>query len=330
MTPVARSATNLDLALRQRQDRNHQALWQLFTDRINTADHWDEPDSLLFLDNPAGGNGEPSLFARLANGFVVYLKPLALLVDPGPDVLTRALAAGVRPYRLNALYISHGHIDHYAGAESLIEEICFLMMVRRGYLLCDSSVLGVISAFHRGEGARGGPETIVVRPGEPVELLGVRITPVPMYHKGGGCGFVLEKNGFKIGYTGDTNYIVTYRASDGQVRPIAAGFGPTSDFAEVVTYREDLKAIYGDVDLLIANVGGHTHGLFQEMGTVALAHLLTGSRVKLCLATHFGRTCLYPDDLSADMAAYVEAASGVRTLPVQSRMRVWLDGLVVG
>jgi glyoxylase-like metal-dependent hydrolase (beta-lactamase superfamily II) len=318
-------ADRLDADLRRDTVSAHRWLWGNFTEMAQALDGRAEGDSLVFLDNPMEGVAEPPVVTRLANGFVVRLGDLAMMVDPGPDALSRCLSAGVVPSRVNAVYVSHAHVDHYAGAESVIEEMCLIMLIRRGRLLVSPAVAeaGCISAFHQGRTPRGGPETTVVQPGVPVALGDATLTPVPMYHPGGGCGFVLERDGLRIGYTGDTSYVVSYRDGHG-VQQMAQrdNFEPIEDLLGVEAYREDLKQAYGGVDLLIANVGGHAQGLRAEMSSLGLAHLLSGSRVKLCLITHFLRGSLYPTDMRQRMADYIQARSGVRTVVATSRFRL--------
>lgn len=327
LTADPSTAERLDKELRQKSQASHEWLWQMLQDAVpRLLQPVEGPEAIVFLDNPLEGK-EMQVLTRLANGFVIYLPPLALLVDPGPDIITRALASGVELQRLNSIFISHPHMDHYAGAEAAIEEMCFLMLLRRGHLLLseDTARSTVISAFHRGEAPHGGPEQVIVlHPGEPVELLGARLTPVPAYHNGGGCGLIIEKNGLRLGYTSDTSYIVSYQASDGTVRTIEDNFAVMEDLAAIEDYRHDLKAAYSDVDVLVANVGGHASGARMELSALALAHLLRGSQVQLCLATHFMRTSLYPTDLRADIARYVQAASGVPTIVAESRLRLEL------
>ena len=228
------AAQRLDKELRQKSQASHEWLWQMMQDAVpRLLQPVAGPEAIVFLDNPLEGK-EMQALTRLANGFVVYLPPLALLVDPGPDIITRALTSGVELQRLNSIFISHPHLDHYAGAEAAIEEMCFLMLIRRGHLLLseDAAHSTVISEFHRGAAPYGGPEQVIVlRPGEPVDLLGARLTPVPAYHHGGGCGLIIEKNGLRLGYTSDTSYIVSFRASDGTRRTIEDNFAVMGDLA---------------------------------------------------------------------------------------------------
>ncbi|MBI4759117.1 MAG: MBL fold metallo-hydrolase [Chloroflexi bacterium] len=318
-------AERLDRELRTRSQEARHYLLTAFAEAASTIDRLEEPPSIVFLGNPFEGHREIQALTRLANGFVVYLPPLALMVDPGPDIISRSLAAGIQPARLKAIFVSHPHIDHYVGVEAVIEEMCLLMMIRRGYLLLsvDTARSGAISAFHRGAAPRGGPTTMVLEPGKSFELLGTVITPVTAYHPGGGCGLILEKDGLKIGYTSDTNYVVSYRGKDG-VHQLSGGdpFQPLDDFEEIQEYRQDLKDRYSKVDVLIANVGGHNSGVRDELSSLGLAHLLRGSQVKLCLLTHFLRTLLVPEDLRDRVARYVEAASGVKTMVACSCLRL--------
>lgn len=287
--------------------------------------HRNEPGALppgitiTFLGT--GGNPE-AVFSQVPHtaGFVLVAEGVRLYVDPGPGAVVRAKEAGIDLGTLDAVFISHGHLDHYAGAEAVIEGMCWGMFSRRGHLLAPGQVLErdrLLSRYHQGlgttpSGYKGGPTVIPLEPNRPVTLKNITLTPVPVHHAGENYGFILDTGRVTIGYTSDTNYIQSYTTPQGVVD--MAWRGPIMDLLEVVDHRKDLKEAFGGVDVLVANVTTHNVYAHRHITTLGLPHLLQGSRVKLCFITHFNHCCLRPEDLRPVMAGFVETQTGIRTL----------------
>ena len=192
---------------------------------------------LTFLGT--GGNPEAiiSQGPRTA-GFVINLGELRMHVDPGPGAVIRSLEAGLDPADLDAIYISHGHLDHYAGVESVVEGMCWAMSTRRGILLAPGEVLqerNLVSRYHQGKAGyipyRGGPQAVSLESSRPVEVKGLTLTPVPAYHGGENYGFILDSPQLRLGYTSDTNYIRSYRTPEG-IREVDRT--PLMDLTEIV------------------------------------------------------------------------------------------------
>lgn len=285
--------------------------WRIRKGRPDKDPAW----GITFLGT--GGNPEAVIAQRpRAAGFLVELGDFYMYVDPGPSALQAVKEVGADLGALDAVYLSHGHVDHYGGAESVIEGMCWAMSTRRGLLMGPKSLFTderLISNFHQGEteryGYRGGPEVVYLKAGREINIKGVKLTPVTAYHGTENYGFILEVNGFRLGYTGDTNYIVSYSTGDSAEE--VKRFGPIMNLKEILRYREDIKQAYGDVDVLIANVTSHNAWAHRHITGIGLGHLLAGTGVKQCYLTHFNYCCVEPEDLRAAMAEYVEKASGI-------------------
>lgn len=267
-----------------------------------------------------GGNPE-AVFSQIPRtaGFLLVVDGLRLYVDPGPGAVVRAQEAGIDLGTLDGIFISHGHLDHYAGAEEVIEGMCWGMFARRGTLMAPRQMLErdrLLSLYHQGlnteAGYKGGPTVIPLQAHQPIQLKNAVLTPIPVHHAEENYGFVLQSGSLRVGYTSDTNYIQSYTTPEG-VQDMSRR-GAIMDLLEVVEYRRDIKEIFGQVDVLIANVTTHNVYAHRHITTLGLPHLLQGGRVKLCFITHFNHCCLRPEDLRPSMAAYVENRSGVRTL----------------
>ena len=267
-----------------------------------------------------GGNPEASFTQNPCTaGFVLEADGTRLYIDPGPAAVVRARQMGIDLGGLDGVYISHGHLDHYGGAESVVEGMCWAMFARRGYLLAPRDVLEsehLISYYHQGAAAyanyKGGPQVITLQNRHPVKIKNTVLTPIKAYHGEENYGFVLKAGGLTIGYTSDTNYIRKYAAPDGvkEVKPS----GPLMDLVDTVEYREDLKEVFSKVDVLIANVTTHNSWAHRHITVLGLAHLLQGSQVKLCFLTHFNNCCVKPVDLRPAMAEYIKKCTGVNAV----------------
>jgi len=268
-----------------------------------------------------GGNPEAVIgqVPRTA-GFFLHIDDLRLYVDPGIGAPIYANEAGIDTGTLDAVYISHGHTDHYAGAETIIEGMCWGMSAKRGIVLGPKQLFeekNIISKYHQGEtapsGYAGGPVIFYLEAYKTVVVKGVRITPIPAYHGGENYGFVLEGRDIRLGYTSDTNYIRKFSTPEGIVE--VDRIGTVMDLEKILEYRQDIKAAYSNVDVLIANITCHNSWFHRHITSIGLAHLLKGSQIKLCIMTHFNYCCVEPEDLRPLMADYVQMASGVKVRP---------------
>lgn len=258
-----------------------------------------------------------------------------MYVDPGPGAVVRAHQMQLDLGSMDAVYISHGHLDHYAGAEGVVEAMCWAMYARRGYLLAPANVLkgeGILSYYHQGNAGyanyQGGPQVVSLQPYQSVKIKDAVLTPIPAYHTKNNFGFILDTGTMTIGYTSDTNYIRQYSTPNGLVEVGKGNHGPIMDFKEVVSYRQDIKEAFQGVDVLVANVTTHNSWPHRHLTTLGLAHLLRQSKVKLCFLTHFNHICVQPVDLRSLMAQYIEESTGVKTLAAYDGAVHQLDQLL--
>ncbi|WP_075857996.1 MBL fold metallo-hydrolase [Carboxydothermus pertinax] len=315
----------LDRELREKTAYGIELARERFRSRKNLQST--KENYLLFAGT--GGNPEAVLTQTPHTaGFIIKFEEFFMWVDPGPSAIMRARELNIDLGSLTAVYISHGHQDHYGGAEPIIEGMCWGMFARRGFLLAPGKVLDdrMISPFHQGINTgfySGGPEVVALKAGVPVELGTAVLTPVKAYHGEENYGFILKYKNLTIGYTSDTNYILSYKSFKG-IKKVER-MGPVGDFIEVEGYREDIKKAYEGVDILIANVTAHNSWMHRHLTTLGLVHLLQGSKVKLAFLTHFNYCCLYPEDLREKMARYVEEKTGIKTLAGIDGLKIELN-----
>ena len=98
--------------------------------------------SLKFLGT-AGARFAVSTQLRHSGGLVWTLGDVTLWVDPGPGALVRALSARpkIDPARVDALLLTHPHLDHVGDATVVVEAMTRGGFSPRGTLLAPRSAL---------------------------------------------------------------------------------------------------------------------------------------------------------------------------------------------
>ena len=95
---------------------------------------------IIFLGT-GGGRFATITQKRRTAGIRIISEGLNLHLDPGPGALVHSINEGLDPQKLNAVFVSHCHPDHYTDAEVLIEAMTRGMTRKRGVLAAAKSVL---------------------------------------------------------------------------------------------------------------------------------------------------------------------------------------------
>jgi len=95
---------------------------------------------IVFLGT-GGGRFTTITQKRRTAGIRIVGENLNLHLDPGPGALVYSISEGLDPQKLNAVFVSHSHPDHYTDAEVLIEAMTRGMTKKRGVLAAAKSVL---------------------------------------------------------------------------------------------------------------------------------------------------------------------------------------------
>ena len=95
---------------------------------------------IVFLGT-GGGRFTTITQKRRTAGIRILGENLNLHLDPGPGALVYSISEGLDPQKLNAVFVSHSHPDHYTDAEVLIEAMTRGMTKKRGVLAAAKSVL---------------------------------------------------------------------------------------------------------------------------------------------------------------------------------------------
>lgn len=135
----------------------------------------------------------PLASGSAGNALLCEVPGTRLLVDAGlpADELERRLdAVGVRPDRIDALFVTHRHGDHIRGATDFARR--HRVQVRTGPRTAKS--LG--TEVHR--------RLVRISPGRSVEVGGLRLRTVPLCHDAPEtAGLVIDADGVRFGYATD-------------------------------------------------------------------------------------------------------------------------------
>lgn len=145
---------------------------------------------------------------RACAGHLVRAGDTSVLLDCGNGVLSN-LGKLLDPTHLSAVFVTHGHIDHFADIYALQSALRYAptgpmpplpLYVPKGLFgrmqaaLGEHGALELASAFRVHE----------MRAGEPVRVGALTVTPHPVDHVGEAFALVVEADGASMCYTSDT------------------------------------------------------------------------------------------------------------------------------
>lgn len=165
----------------------------------------------IIMLGTGGGRFVTMAQRRRTAGIRVLGEGLNMHLDPGPGALVHSISAGLNPQKLDAVFVSHCHPDHYTDSEVLIEAMTQGMTRKRGTLVANKSVLRgsnvcgpSISKYHQ----QMSQNTIEAVPDMKFQLgsLGVSVTKAS-HTDPEAIGFRFTASGFgDFAYTSDTEY----------------------------------------------------------------------------------------------------------------------------
>lgn len=215
-------------------------------------------------------------------------------VDPGPGALARSHQFGINPTKIDGIFISHSHTDHYTDAEVLIEAMTRGMTKDHGIIIGSRSVFEgfqqwgpSISKYHRQKS-----EQLVLASNKIKAVDGILVRGTKTVHGDPTCvGFQMESRGLKISYTSDTSYF------------------------------ENLSKYHKGSDILIASVlRPGTKSIRGHMCRANFTQLVKEVKPKLAIMTHFGFKMLNEDP--AREAEIVAEETGIRTVAAFDGMQI--------
>jgi phosphoribosyl 1,2-cyclic phosphodiesterase len=218
-------------------------------------------------------------------------------LDPGPGALVYSINEGLNPQKLNAVFVSHCHPDHYTDAEVLIEAMTKGTTKKRGVLVASRSVLHgdemgfnpVVSNYHKQMLER----VIEASPNEKFQIGNINVSVTEARHTDPDTvGFRFENSEFgSFAYTSDTEYF------------------------------EGISKYYEGVRLLILYV-------MRPSGKSWKGHMTTDDAIKIieetrpeqAVLTHFGMQMIFKGP--AREAKLIEKETGVPTIAARDGMQI--------
>lgn len=252
---------------------------------------------LVFLGT---GGGRVNLLQqkRWTGGFRIN-GSLNIHVDPGPGALIRSLECKQIPTKLDAIIVTHLHIDHCSDANVLIEAMSHYTLQKRGIVIgSKNSVEGdykgdrAFTSYHLSKVK----EVYPARWGEKRKFFNEKgefeIEILKAKHEEESCfGFKLKMDGLVVGYTSDTEYF------------------------------DELGKQYVGCDWLVVNSMKPEKDKYAgHLTSGETIELLREAKPKMAILTHMGVKMLRAGP--ERVAAKIEEESGVKTIAAK-------DGMVI-
>ncbi len=156
---------------------------------------------------------------------ILWIGHASFRIEDSKVIYIDPYAEGDYSKRADIVLVTHEHFDH-----------CDKEKISR---ISDENtkIIGPKEAIEKLEGIPG--EKVVVRPGDEIEIEGIRIKAVPSYNigkpfhpKGKGVGYVIEMDGKKIYHAGDTDAIPEMREIEVDIALLPIGGTYTMDDIE--------------------------------------------------------------------------------------------------
>ncbi|HLC69276.1 MAG TPA: MBL fold metallo-hydrolase [Candidatus Bilamarchaeaceae archaeon] len=255
---------------------------------------------IIFLGT---GGGRINLIQQLraTGGFRINSESANIHVDPGPGALLHSLRLKQDPLKLDAVVVTHYHVDHVNDAQLLIEAMADYTRKRgRGILIGSKHTLEGdetgdrgITLYHQ----KMVQELHTAKPGAQKEFTTKKGTfkmefVKAQHDESTTFGFKLFLDGKTIGYTSDTEYY--------------AGIGDA----------------YKNCDYLIVHclkpAQDQYHG---HMTTEGATKLIQAAQPQLAILSHFGMKMIPVADREAKK---IEKETGVKTIAARDGMKLSL------
>ena len=250
---------------------------------------------IIFLGT-GGGRFATITQKRRTAGIRILSDKVNLHLDPGPGALVYSVAAGLNPQKVNALFVSHCHPDHYVDAEVFVEAMTRGMTKKRGLLAASRSVLfgnevceSKISKYHQ----QMLEKIVEAKLGVSFEVEDLRVVVGGARHSDPDTvGFRFESVDVgDIAYTSDTEYF------------------------------EGVGKQYAGVRLLILCVMRPSGKPWKgHMTTEDAIKIVEEAKPEMVVTTHFGMQMIFKGPQNE--AKVIEQATGVPTLAANDGMHL--------
>jgi ribonuclease BN (tRNA processing enzyme) len=243
------------------------------------------------------GGGRINLIKQVrgTGGFRINSRTANIHVDPGPGALVHSVKLKQDPLKLDAVIVTHNHIDHMSDAMAMIEGMSNYGLRKKGVLIGSVSALEgedrSIGSWHQSRAAL----VYAAKEGEKKafesELGSFEMEIKKMEHdESSAFGFILGMDGKVLGHITDTEYF------------------------------EGLGSDFQGCDCLVVNCikpeADKYHGHLKSSDVVKI---LKEARPNTCIITHMGMKMLRAG--AAKEAERIEQESGVKTIAAKDGMK---------
>lgn len=143
---------------------------------------------------------------RCTGGFVLE-DGVRMHVDPGPGALVKSWENEIDPRKLDAIMVSHCHIDHSNDANVLIEAMTNGGTKKRGTLIGSDSTINSSSKIILQRYLDHLQRVEVLKPGEKTDVGGIEVLGTPSIHSDPSTiGFKFKTSAGKVSYIADTQF----------------------------------------------------------------------------------------------------------------------------
>ena len=213
--------------------------------------------TLTFLGT-AGGRVLVFRQLRASGGLWFESNGTNILIDPGPGSLIRCLENNLNPQELDAIILTHKHLDHTADVNVIIEAISEGGLKPRGILLAPADCYDedpVVLKYNR----KYLEKVLRITEGYKVKIKDIKIE-FPIMHQHGvqTFGFKISNKKFKFSHIEDTKFF------------------------------DELIPSYKSSDILIMNMVFSQPRPFLHLAYDDIIKLIKGIQPKLAVITHFG------------------------------------------
>jgi len=230
---------------------------------------------------------------RKSGGFWLKFDDVNILHDPGPGSLVMIHQLGLKPRNLDAIILSHRHIDHSNDVNVITEAMTGGGFDPRGQLIAPSDcfdndpvVLQYVRPFVNITEIKPGMETAI-------KDVGIRF-PIENQHPVETYGAIYTFKSWRLGYIPDTEY-----------------------FPELVQ-------AYSGIDFLIINVVRmRTDKRIRHLNIDEAGELINKIKPKIAILTHFGLQVL--NSSPEHQAKLISIKTGVEVIAAQDGMTFDFD-----